>query len=434
MTSSPRAQPRPEAPAPAGRLAVPSKAALYVLFAAVIGLPMVTNFFRLSTSISLGTVLAAGVLVCLQRLHAPNARFTRGATTAALIVAVVVTLHLGLAASRPAFDLARGLGSVPMLAICVMGAASAADLLSRAQPAQLRHVVHRCAQVLLFLGVWGGLGLPEPSFGGWNKPIFPFTEPSHLAITLGPFIIFACVTSRIGVRLTYLGALLVVTALLQSTTLAAIALVTVLLCMRLRYAVITLAVAAPIVASLDLTYYLTRLDFSEDASNLSTLVYLQGWQLIGESWDASHGLGIGFQQLGVGGSDVAAAQLIATTLNDPDAFLNLFDGGFNLAKILSEFGIFGGALLVAFVPVWLRSIARLHRHATRIEAQGTFALLACAFIVSYVFELLLRGNGYFTPTGLMALAGVWAWRRLPRAAHILSMRPKHGRSHSTTTP
>jgi hypothetical protein len=394
---------------------------------------MVTNFFRISSSVSLGTVLAALVMLWLQRLHGAQARFARRARTVAMAVAFAATLHLGLTALRAPVDLTRGLGSVPMLALCVAGAAAIADLLSRARPERLQHVLHRCTQVLLFLGLWGGLGLPEPSFGGWNKPIFPFTEPSHLALTLGPFLIFTCVTSRPGARLGYIGTALLVMALLESTTLAAIVLVTVLLCLRLRYALLTLAAIAPVVAALDLTYYLTRLDFSEDGSNLTTLVYLQGWQLIGESWDASHGLGIGFQQLGVAGTEVQAAQLISALLRDPDGFLNLFDGGFNLAKILSEFGLFGAVALAAFVPVLLRAIARVHRHATRIQLRNPYSLFACAFIVAYVFELLLRGNGYFTPTGLLATAGLWAWPHLPRAVSrpAIGMPRKSARALST---
>lgn len=424
MTAIAAARRHPAGSASAARLVAPSKNTLYLLFGAIVGLPMLTNFFRVSSSMSLGTFLAALVLIGLQWCHNANGRFPRRVIQVALAVTIGVMLHLALAFLRAPLDLSRGLGSVPMLPICVLGAAAAADLLSRAQPQQLRHVLHRCTQILLALGVWGGLGLPEPSFGGWNKPIFPFTEPSHLALTLGPFLIFACITSRPGARLAYISAALTLTALLQSTTLAAITLVTVLICLRLRYALVILALMAPIVASLDLTYYLTRLDFSEDASNLTSLVYLQGWQLIGESWDASHGLGIGFQQLGVGGSEVPAAQLISAVLGDADGFLNLFDGGFTLAKIVSEFGVFGVILLVAFVPMLVRAIARLHKHAARIQSRDAFSLFACAFIAAYVFELLLRGNGYFTPTGLLMLTGLWAWRRLPRVIARPPLRPR----------
>jgi hypothetical protein len=394
--------------------------ALYALFAAVIGLPMVTNFYRLSSSVSFGTALAALAIVALQSAHGARARFTKHVPLLALVVTLGVALHLGLAAMLGNVDLVRGLGTVPLLAICIVGAAAAADLLSRARQAQLRHVVHRCTQVLLVLGFWGGLGLPEPSFGDWSKPIFPFTEPSHFAVTIGPYLIFTCITSRTSARLAYVGAALLATVLLQSTTLAAIVFLTLLLCLRLRHVLIVCALIAPLLASLDLTYYLSRLDFSGEADNLTTLVYLQGWQLIGESWDASHWLGIGFQQLGVFGSDVSAAQLIAAILHDADASLNLFDGGFTLAKILSEFGIFGAALLLAFASILLRAAARLHRHVTRLRhhAPGSQAgeigmLLACAFIVGSLFELFLRGIGYFTPTSLMVLASLWMWWKQP---------------------
>lgn len=384
--------------------------ALYALFAAVIGLPMLTNFFRLSSSVSLGTALAALTILGLQAMHGARARPTKHVPTLVFMVTLSVTLHLGLSAVLGHVDFVRGLGTVPLLAMCMAGAASAADLLSRARPEQLRRVVHRCTQILLVLGLWGGLGLPEPSFGGWNKPIFPFTEPSHFAVTIGPYLIFTCITSRPSVRLAYIGTALLATVLLQSTTLAAIVFFTMLLCLHVRYALIACALIAPFVASLDLTYYLARVDFSGDATNLTTLVYLQGWQLIGESWDASHGLGIGFQQLGVFGTDVSAAQLIAAVMGDADASLNLFDGGFTLAKILCEFGVFGAVMLAAFVPLLLRAAVRLHRHAARIRTSEPFLLVAYTFIVGSLFELFLRGIGYFTPTSLMVIAALWIWR------------------------
>jgi hypothetical protein len=397
-------------------MAVPSMGTLSLLLAAVIGLPMLINFFKLSTSISLGTGLAAVVAIWLQWSHGARASATNRALAVALAVSAGIALHLGLASAGRAVDLGRGLGSLPLLVVFVIGAASAADLLARARPRELQRVMHLCTRLLMAIGFWAALGLPEPSYGAWSKPIFPFTEPSHFALVLGPFLIYVCVTSRLGLRLAYLGAALLLTGLLESTTLAAIVLVTLLLCLHPRWALITLALVVPIVASLDLTYYLSRLDFSEDSGNLTALVYLQGWQLIGESWDGSGGLGIGFQQLGVGGTDVLAAQLIATALDDPDGFLNLFDGGFTFAKIVSEFGVFGLGALLAYAPFVARAVARLHRHAARTQARDPFSLFCCAFIVAYLFELFLRGNGYFTPTGLLALAAVWAWRRLPGPA------------------
>jgi hypothetical protein len=393
----------------------PSKVSIHVLIVAVVGLPMVTNFFRLSSSVSAGTVMAGMLVIAMHLMHGVRAGAKRKVQSLLMVVILGLTTHLALASSVGTVDLARGLGSIAMLLICLAGSTSAAELLSRAQPSQLRQVLHRCTQVLLLLGLWGGLGLPEPSFGNWNKPIFPFTEPSHLAVVLGPFLIFTCITSRPAVRLGYLTATLLVTALLQSTTLAAIVFLSVLICLRLRYAAITLALIALAAASVDLSYYLSRLDVSEETDNLTTLVYLQGWQLIGESWEASRGLGIGFQQLGVFGTDVPAAKLISARLGDAESFLNLFDGGFTLAKLLSELGILGAIFAATFIVLSLRAAWRLHQHAIRVRASNTFCIFVCAFIVGALPELLMRGLGYFTPTGLLAMAGVWAWRSLPPA-------------------
>ena len=171
----------------------------------------------------------------------------------------------------------------------------------------------------------------------------------------------------------------------------------------------------------DLSYFSDRLNFSEEAQNLSTLVYLQGWQSIAEAWELTHGIGRGFQQMGVFGTDVPAAELIRSIL---EFDLNLFDGGFTFSKILTEFGVFGAIMVAAYAAVAIHAAAVLRGVSMGTRSALSVRVLSASFIVGYAAELLLRGAGYFTPTGLLLIASLWIWRnrirhRRPRTSKII---------------
>jgi len=156
-------------------------------------------------------------------------------------------------------------------------------------------------------------------------------------------------------------------------------------------------------SQLDLSYYLSRLDFSGEAQNLSTVVYIQGWQLIPESLARSGGWGLGFQQLGRHGTDVPASDIIFALVG---GYGNVLDGGFTFAKIISEFGVFGLLLIGLYLVIVWRSIRHLRYAAKGIENRACNTFAQCV-IVSYLIELFIRGAGYFTGTAILLVASLW---------------------------
>jgi hypothetical protein len=153
----------------------------------------------------------------------------------------------------------------------------------------------------------------------------------------------------------------------------------------------------------DSSYYLSRVDLLSDNPNLSVLTYLQGWQLMGESLSRSMGWGLGFQQLGLHGSDVPASQLIFAQTGEAD---NLLDGAFNAAKVISEFGVFGILMCLWFLRLWWRSMRGLRRIAGG-AACASAELFAKAVVAGYFVELLVRGAGYFTGSGMLLVGAFW---------------------------
>jgi hypothetical protein len=146
------------------------------------------------------------------------------------------------------------------------------------------------------------------------------------------------------------------------------------------------------------------LNFSSETQHLSSVVYVQGWQLITESVVRSGGWGLGFQQLGVQGTDVWAAVIIYELTG---GYSNVLDGGFKFAKLVSELGIIGLLLTVLYLFVARRVIRELRATARNPRCSGAALTLSRCVITSYSLELFVPGSGYFPETTILLVASFW---------------------------
>lgn len=208
-------------------------------------------------------------------------------------------------------------------------------------------------------------------------------------------------------------------ALITTLTLAvAVALIAAVSLKRSHLIAFALILCA-VLAQLDLSYYTERIDFfSDNNSNLSNLVYVQGWQLLFEGLERSSFLGQGFQQLGIHGTDVAAAQIINAMMQGED--LNLLDGSFLLAKLGAELGIFGLTIAAAATAYALRSILILRRVATGQLHVPAVIVFAHSTMASLLLRLYVRSGGYFN--GEMFLTLIAAW--ILASHHLASRKPR----------
>jgi hypothetical protein len=145
-----------------------------------------------------------------------------------------------------------------------------------------------------------------------------------------------------------------------------------------------------------LSYFTSRADISTHSSNVSALVYVQGWAFIVHSLFITRGWGLGFQQLGVHPFGLAISKLIRAA--NSGVWLNSDDGGFLLSKLGSEFGVFGIAACIAYGILCLKSIAKVRR--SRVIGHDTFA--RCV-VIAFSVDLFIRGMGYFYGSPLLFL-------------------------------
>jgi hypothetical protein len=411
--------------------------ALAPLFIVLIVLPTIVYYLALTTSLAFGSCLAAIILIArfmeplvrreITHVPAPGGAASVGGAAVraamsfraatplvlAVLLLALIAAHAAVAWSYQPFDGARAAGSGLMLVLIVLGGCALGDALLAAQDTSVERSIRVCFVLFCLVAAGGIAGISPQTSMTSAKALFPFTEPSHFALIFTPFYVFSCARAQGAKRLLVLFTGVAIAGLLQNLTLLSVCALAALLCLRgivLIPLLVMFALALGSLELVDLSYYTSRLDLSSDTQNLSAIVYLQGWQLIGESWQRSGGWGVGFQQLGMHGTEVPAAEMIyGLTQNEG----NLRDGGFGLAKLAGEFGLFGVLIVLAFVRYAWRAARELRRaaHTGRICAARLFALSA---IVGYSIEIFVRGTGYFSSTSILLVAAFWFLAHEPR--------------------
>ncbi len=333
------------------------------------------------------------------------------------VIAVFVILFQSLVVSLfVAMDVQRVAGSVVAAIVVVITGYLMRLILQQTAPASLDRVLTGICIAFVTVGVLSILGI-QPLKSDYSKPIFPFTEPSHFALSFSPFLIYQCVRSSLPVRLAWLAIALLLALLLQSLSLVVAVGLAAACCLSFSLLAGALVGLSAVIGYLDISYFTDRLDFSVNTTNVSTLVYIQGLELVEAGLRKTAGLGIGFQQLGVVPLNVPTSDLIYS-INGDDA--NLRDGGFTAAKLIAELGFVGIGLIAVYLYALVKAVLALRALSSGLpgSAQERFAL---SVIAGLSIELFVRGGGYFTgtmvlmvPASLMALEH--GYLRIRRAA------------------
>lgn len=379
------------------------------VYLSMASMPTLMIYFSLAASPTLGFMLAAAWILA-RNTHTVRQWPFRWLAPAVLLI---VTMHFFVAASYQSVDKARALASLLPLATLLLLARYVASMLPQQSSQALHRQLIASFLFMCLLAALAVIGLQPPNIEQWRKPVFPFYEPAVFALSFVPLLLYAGISSNGWTRLGYLAIGITCTAFIQNLTLASCFFLVMAVSLRWWALLIVLFLFAIGGAQLDLSYYADRLDFSGETQNFSNLVYVQGWQMIGEAWDRSSGFGLGLQQLGANGTDVAAAEVIRALRDGED--LNILDGGFVFAKLAGEFGVLGMALGLCFILLAIRSFLALRRIGTQKTLVPALALAHCS-VLGYSIELFVRGGSYFTITSTLMIASLWIIRT-QRFAH-----------------
>lgn len=304
-------------------------------------------------------------------------------------------------------DLKRILGTLAIFSILIFAIFSFLKLIYLTPDNYFKITVVNLFYVLIFLGILdAAFGItPFNQYSALGKPIFPFMEPSHFAIIISPFYLFYNFIDNSNWRK-------VISLLLGIIFLLFVSNLTFLVVLILPFTfkfnrrnffllfplfVIMMFSLFFLINSDFSEYYLNRISFNNN--NLSTLVWLQGWEESYYNMHSTNFVGIGFQQLGVKPPVGEYGNLIFDIIG---YYLNRYDGGTFGSKLLSEFGLIGAFLIFYFITAIYKSYRSIKFDRSNLESKSIF-FHCCIF--SFIIELFVRSTSYLGPGFLMFLIG-----------------------------
>lgn len=370
-----------------------------LLLGIALATPSAVSYIFLTSSQAAGTAVMA---ITTAFILAPVVRF-RPRLFVIIALLTVITGHFLVARNMIPANNARFASSLALLLGMVFSAHFVAHWLIELPETALRRALSALRIAMIVIAILSIVHIEPHS---WNagvpeKAIFPFTEHSHFALVFTPLLLDGTVRARGLRRPAWLLVGLIVGALLQNlTVLVGVALVAVITAPFWQLGTL-LVIAAGAAMSMDLTYYLARLDLSTGTTNLSSLVYIQGYEFIVDSFQLTSGWGMGFQQLGVIPMNSLASNVIYALTRGSS--LNVYDGGFGASKIISELGILGIAVTLFFAVVSIRLAWRLRAMALMPIIYRPDLIFPYSFIVGFVIEMFVRGVGYFSATVFMLM-------------------------------
>lgn len=388
-----------------------------ILLGAVVVLPSGADFAFGLVSHAPGT--AAAILILLLGL-VHLVRVDRILVTGFIIGALVVS-HLFVARMIVPVDYNRAAGSLILIILLFGAARTYADYAFRLPDVDVARMLAIIRWFLVAAALAAILGIQPPGGMPMAKPVFPFTEPSHFALTFAPFLVDACVRNQGWKRVAWLLVGFGIAYSLENLTLVVAVLVAAAVSVPITRPlpwIVAITFAALI---LNVEYFAERVDFtrysSDVGTNLSVLIYIQGWELVQDSFEQTQGWGLGFQQLGLGYVNSPAAEQIFRLER---LELNLLDGGLVAAKVISEFGVFGLLATLAFALGAILAGLRLRRIAARVRAAPLGDIFALSIICAFTLNVFVRGLSYFDGTTLLFVAAcfhLFTARKATRKRH-----------------
>lgn len=369
-------------------------------------------FYIVGTSSQAPGIAFVSLAVCMAAAIGLTARPSIHQMTAGLafigIVAVFLLSHGIVASVFQPLEVGRELLSLALLVMMLLGAFVLSFTIFAYNDAATRRAISLLFLLFILIGFAGVAEIRPIEAVYAVRPVFPFTEPSHYALTFTPLLLAFCVSNRRFLRIAALLIAYIVAYLLQSLSLVVGTTIVAFFCLPAIPLIAGTVAFVLMIELVDISYFLDRLDLSYDSGNLSVLVYIQGWELAAEAIARTHWWGIGFQQLGFGPINSPTADIVYR-LAGTDT--NLKDGGFTLAKILAEFGAFGVVLMVFYTAAMLRCGWLLRTIATGTRSADVSVILALSLVAGFGVEAFVRGIGYFSGSTILLLSALFFLQR-----------------------
>ncbi len=282
------------------------------------------------------------------------------------------------------------------------------DELSKLQDENVIHILKIISSTILFFGILSlVVNVNFLNYSNYGKSIFPFAEPSHYVLAMSGILLATGFYLSSIQKIFLLGIITTFIVLYQSVLMLMFLFLVIFsyYTVNITKSIMTVSILSVLIFiflnnSEDASYYLDRLNFSNENHNLTSLVYIQGWSDAYNSFFNTGGIGLGFQNMGMQKPN-EISELIYTLSGE---YKNRKDGGFLMAKIIGEFGFLGLLVIFFYIIQLFKSISYL-RSFVIYKAFGKSRdiyfpvklIFAHSVIFAFCIEMFARGYGYFSP-------------------------------------
>ena len=257
------------------------------------------------------------------------------------------------------------------------------------------------------------------------KPVFPFREPSHFALTFGAICVPLIVFTSLRFNLIIMFNLFFFSLYFPNYTFLIFGLICFLIFLFKTNINILLKFSLIIILSIlffnfnefiNIDYFISRTPFAGSHSNeqsFSLLIFKQGWEFIYLNLINSNFLGLGFQMMG--SEKMHYGEIFYLIINTTKSIYghNHEDGSFIMSKLLVEFGFIGIIITIIYVSFIIKFLINLNLNLKKIKLRSKsgdddfFKVFFCELIIfSYLVNFFIRGIHYFTPQLIFVFAAV----------------------------
>ena len=253
-----------------------------------------------------------------------------------------------------------------------------------------------------------------------------FWEPSHLALFILPFIAYRLLIGKVSKSIFIIIAIYLLCAfsLVLLTGLAFIVCIKILgrqsprpNLKMLFYLFLTIASLILILQVFETSYIEDRLfgvfagsgNVDVQVTNLSSIVWLNGWSQAYESMVESSGLGLGFNQMACGRFySVGIFSDMFSSVLGADLVLNAEDGSFMASKLVAEMGVIGVFVVVFIIyHCIVRIIGFIRINRGSVVGSLDIVALQSSGAITLLVMLFVRNSGYFSLNVILAFSLVF---------------------------
>ncbi|CCN41691.1 membrane hypothetical protein [Vibrio nigripulchritudo SO65] len=253
-----------------------------------------------------------------------------------------------------------------------------------------------------FFSIMIKFNFPVGNYANLHKPIFPFAEPSHFALTAAYILIPSGVIYQWKLRVLILLLTIILAFTLPSTVLLVVSLIMIYLffvnagitrALFVLFFGFLLSISFYLLKDFNpeaLDYFTSRVVYDEETTNISLLVFLMGWQDAINALTETNGLGLGIFQMGVSFQTGEFGERIYDLVG---SYKNLKDGGSLAAKSISELGVLGIILIVLYLRQLFLSSEFILKNR---NSACSILLISHCWVVTFSIEIFIRATHYFS--------------------------------------